>query len=115
MQQLWAQVLSIWKGGEQHWLLSEEMDRLNVSNEDFTVIDQVEELVRTKLHWHDRSLPREWVTASRVAEMIGLHTVRNGDLQTIGRVIRKIDGGAAKRTHGVRLLLVPVHDPLSAA
>ena len=115
MQQLWAQVLSIWKGGEQHWLLSEEMDRLNVSNEDFGVVDAVDELVRTKLHWHDRSLPREWVTASRVAEMIGLNAFRSGDLTTIGRVVRKLNGGNGKKTNGVRLLLVPVHDPLSVA
>lgn len=112
MQQLWAQVLHLQQGGERHWLSPEEMTLLNEANEEFTVADPVEEMLRDKLPWDEEGAEWGWMTATNVAEMIGIQRPGQHEVSRIGSAVRKLNGQRAKRSNGKTLLWTPIKRPL---
>lgn len=108
MQQVWAQALTLQRAGERHWLSAEEMALLNEANEEFTVAEPVEEVLRDKLPWDDPTAEWLWMTANSIAEMIDMTGRGRYDLARIGASVRRINGGKAKRSAGKTLLWAPV-------
>ena len=107
MQQFWAQVLQVWKDGEQHWLTPEELGLLNAGNVDHEVQDDVEIVLRDTLDWE---APRErwlWLTATQVLETLGPHRFSGVTPAKIGRAVRRLNGGAERRSGAKRTVLVP--------
>jgi putative DNA primase/helicase len=107
MQQLWAQVLALWQGGEQHWLTPGEMQAVNENNEDHAVIDPIEELVRSKFAWRNSDAEQIWLTATDIAAKIGFERPKLAEVMAVSRAVKKLNGGAFRRSGSARLLQVP--------
>jgi putative DNA primase/helicase len=107
MQQVWAEVLHLYRNGEGHYLKPEEMDALNGSNEDFQVVDPVEERIQTRLNWDAAPIEWEWRTATDVLISVGIDKPNQADATKAAHCIRKMNNGEGKRSNGRNLLLVP--------
>lgn len=117
MQQVWAQVHHLWlndgKGRLPHWLSVSELAVLNKNNDDFTEVDPLEDLARTKLAWGEPDAEQIWSTSTQIAELIGLRAAGRSDVIRLGSVIRRLNGNKHRRDRtGARLLLVPVANAL---
>ena len=107
MQQCWAQVHSLWAGGETWFLQPEEMELLNEHNKDFEVIDPIEDLITNGLRWKDEQYNWKWRTATDVLMSLGRQNSTKADVTKAGTIMRNMNGGKAKRTGQQRLLYVP--------
>lgn len=108
MQQVWRQVYEQWKEGVSYYLAPDEMDMLNKHNQDFTVADPVEESILARYDW-DCSYDKwqSWISATEVLKECGYDRPTKADATAAGAFIRKLNGGASKRTGQQRLLLMP--------
>ena len=112
MQQLWAEVKTIWVGGENWALNREEMAELNVHNEEFTVADPVEERLAAAFSWSEFGLGNDlWVTATDALMKIGVRDPSKGQTIAAGRALKKLNGGQRKKTNGRVVFLVPADEP----
>lgn len=108
MQQVWAQVHEqLYMKGEQIWLTDEENEALSKSNEEFQVIDPVEERLQTRLEWGAEPDYWAWRTATDVLMAIGMDRPTQSDCTKAAGILRKLNGGQGKRSNGKSLLLVP--------
>ena len=107
MQQVWAEITHLWRGGEGYYLTPDEMDELNKSNEDFSVIDPIEEKIKTRLEWDDPQTFWQWSTATDILNSIGFDRPTVADSTRCAMLIRELNGNQAKRTGSARLLLAP--------
>lgn len=114
VQQLWAQVLALYRSGEQGWLTESEMAILNESNLDFTAADPIEEMLVTNFQW-DAPIERwRWLTATDIARRLGFTLPRKPDVDAVGRAVRKLNDGKHRRSsHARELLVPPSRDPLA--
>jgi putative DNA primase/helicase len=112
MQQLWAEVKTIWEGGE-HWALNmQEMGELNIHNEEFTVVDPIEERLAAAFEWSEFApLTGSWVTATEALIRIGVRDPSKGQATAAGRALKKLNGGQRKKTNGRVVFLVPADEP----
>ena len=111
MQQLWAEVKTIWEGGE-HWALNmQEMGELNTHNEEFTVVDPIEERLAAAFEWSELGLGDIWITATEALIRIGVRDPSRGQATAAGRALKKLNGGQRKKTNGRVIFLVPVGEP----
>ena len=112
MQQLWAEVKTLWVGGENWALNREEMAELNVHNEEFTVADPVEERLAAAFSWSEFGLGNDlWVTATDALMKIGVRDPSKGQTIAAGRALKKLNGGQRKKTNGRVVFLVPADEP----
>jgi putative DNA primase/helicase len=112
MQQLWAEVKGLWVGGENWALNMQEMGELNVHNEEFTVVDPIEERVAAAFNWSELGLGNDlWVTATDALLKIGVRDPSKGQTITAGRALKKLNGGQRKKTNGRVVFLVPADEP----
>jgi putative DNA primase/helicase len=112
MQQLWAEVKGLWVGGENWALNMQEMGELNVHNEEFTVVDPIEERVAAAFNWSELGLGNDlWVTATDALLKIGVRDPTKGQTITAGRALKKLNGGQRKKTNGRVVFLVPADEP----
>lgn len=107
MQQCWAQVREIWLGGEGYYLNTDEMGELNHSNEEFSAIDPTEERIQTGFDWTASEFEWRWMTATDALLAAGVDRPTRGDANAAASVLRKMNGGQGRRSHGKTLLLVP--------
>ena len=112
MQQLWAEVKGLWVGGENWALNMQEMGELNTHNEEFTVVDPIEERVAAAFNWSELGLGNDlWVTATDALLKIGVRDPSKGQTITAGRALKKLNGGQRKKTNGRVVFLVPADEP----
>jgi hypothetical protein len=107
MQQVWAEVLVLFESGETYFLKPEEMDALNRSNEDFTVIDPIYERIQSQLDWGSDKSYWEWRSTTDILLSIGFERPSQSDCTKAAGFIRTLNGGASKRTAKGRFVLVP--------
>ena len=111
MQQLWAEVLTLWQSGEAWSLTKIEVEELNAHNEEFTVVDPIEERIVSCFDWSTLGLCAEsWVTATDVLLKIGVREPTKGQTITAGRVLRKLNNGQRRKSNGRVLHLVPIDE-----
>lgn len=113
MQQVWAEALSLWRGGEPHWFSREEMASVEVSSDNFSVRPAMEEKVLAYFPWDraargDPGVGWHWMTSLEVLGMMGNIDASDADCKSIGRAIRKIGGVQSKSNGRRRLIRVPV-------
>jgi putative DNA primase/helicase len=90
MQQVWAEVLELWRGGERSWLNRDEEALLNTSNEQFSAGSPIAELLAVKLNWKlDRTLWR-WTSSYELLQELGIQQPTSGQLTSCGMQARKI-------------------------
>lgn len=107
MQQLWAEVLNVWKGGEGYYLLHDEMDLLNAHNESFTASDPVEERMLERLDFDAPQNMWSWRQATSVLLECGVDRPTRSDSMAASALLRKHNGGQTKRKNGKTLQLCP--------
>lgn len=107
MQQVWAEAYELWKTGTTYYLEPEEMAALNSHNEEFTVVDPIEQRLQTRLAWDVPQSEWDWKTATDVLIAVGLEKPTQSDATKGAQVLRKMNGGQGKRSGGKNLLLVP--------
>jgi putative DNA primase/helicase len=108
MQQCWAQVYEqLYLPGESWFLTPEELDALNTHNEEFTVIDPIEDLITNSLDWSANMSEWIWRTPTEALMAIGKQNPTKADSTKAGMIIRKLNGGLMKRGKNTRLLHVP--------
>lgn len=107
MQQLWAEVLALFKAGETYFLKPEEMDALNRSNEEFTVIDPILERLQSRLDWATDQSYWQWKSVTDILLEVGNERPTQSDCTKAAGYIRQLNGGQAKRSNGTRLVKVP--------
>ena len=112
MQQLWAEVKGLWVGGENWVLNMQEMGELNIHNEEFTVVDPIEERLAAAFSWSEFGLGNDlWVTATDALMKIGVRDPSKGQTIAAGRALKKLNGGQRKKTNGRVVFLVPADEP----
>jgi hypothetical protein len=107
MQQVWAEVHSLWAGGEGYYLSADEMAGLNAHNEDFMAADPIEERLMDRLEWNEPQTLWRWAQASTVLVECGLDRPSKLDSATAGSLIRARNGNQSRRSNGQKLLLCP--------
>lgn len=107
MQQLWAQVYSIYQTGEKWYLTTDEMHSLNESNKTFEVIDPVYERISNNLMWDQPPSAWRWATVTEILVEVGFTNPTQAEATRAANIIRSMNGKTSKRTGTARLLLVP--------
>lgn len=107
MQQLWAEVYELFKAKETYYLQPEEMARLNASNEEFAVVDPVQDRLSTKLDWAASMERWGWRSATDILVDVGIERPTQSDATRAAAFIRTKNGNQGKRTMHGRVLLVP--------
>jgi putative DNA primase/helicase len=111
MQQLWAEVLTLYQGGERWFLDRDEVHELNEHNESFRVTDPVEERIASGWAWPSLAEREgcvwEWVTATEALIRLGYKEPKRGDAIAAGRVIRRMNGGQYRKSNGKMLVAIP--------
>jgi predicted P-loop ATPase len=111
MQQLWAEVLTLYQAGESWLLQEEEFKGLTASNRDFEVLDPIEELIAGGLNWQDPPAVWRWASATDILRDLGRDTPTAAEATRAAHIIRSRNGRMSRKTNGVRSLLVPERRP----
>lgn len=107
MQQLWAEVHSLYVAGESWFLTKAEMALLNDHNESFLSQDPIEERIGSELAWDSDVSRWDWKTGTQVLLDLGFERPTQADLNKATREICKRNGDQRRRTMNQRLVLVP--------
>lgn len=107
MQQVWAEVYSMYQAGETYYLEPHEMDALNTNNEEFTVLDPIQERIQTQLDWSAGEGSWTYRTATDVLISVGIERPTQSDVTKAAQFIRDLNGNQCKRTNTSRLVNVP--------
>lgn len=107
MQQVWAEVKTLFDSGENWHLSPSEMDLLNSSNEEFMALDPVEERVRSRLDWESPEVTWRWEQATQIAIDCGVDRPNAKDISTAASAVRKLNGDRAKRYKGKNVIFCP--------
>ena len=99
-QQLWAEVLAWFEGGERWWLVPQEEALLEASNIDHQQADPVEELIQAKYGAEDDRASRAAMTATQVLLAIGYDRPTKAQLNTASIYLRKLFGPSRKSRAG---------------
>lgn len=111
MQQVWAEVYSLWNAKDENtWLSSDELNVLNETNCEHEQIDPFEEKLLDMfdwcLDWQNGSLLR--FTTTQVLEKIGYTKPTRADATRMGKIIIKLTGRKPKKSNGALLHSLPL-------
>lgn len=108
MQQLWAEIYSLYKDGEQWHLDKDEMALLNQSNQDFEMRDPIEERILSHYAWVESGIiGGEWKSATEIMQDIGSLNPSKGEINRASMIVKKLNGAKTKKVVGRVLLLIP--------
>jgi hypothetical protein len=107
MQQLWAEVLTMYRAGEGWTLHGEEHEALEEHNKTYEVIDPIEELIASGLRWNEPPAAWRWRSATEVLAELGRDTCTQGEATRAAHLIRQRNGNLSRKANGARALLAP--------
>jgi predicted P-loop ATPase len=116
MQQLWAEVLALYRAGEQTWLTPDENRKLGELNgERFQSIDPLEELVLEAFDFesvqHDlpgfQSRPTQWLSATSVLKALGINEPKKLQSNSMSALLKKLTGVESSKRSGQRVFPMP--------
>jgi len=107
MQQLWAELLALYRGGERWYLSMNETATLEEHNEDFTMINPIDERISAGFAWTLLSESLQWATASEVLIRVGIKDPTPPQAKIAARALRKLNGGRSKKSNGRFLFAIP--------
>ena len=108
MQQVWAEVYENHYQRGESWMLSDsEMAMLNEHNEDYEVLDPIEERISTRMDWDAPEADWDWYTATDILHKIGFDRPTRVDVTRCGQLITKRNGDMRKKSHGARVIFAP--------
>lgn len=107
MQQLWAEVLTLYRSGEPWVLQGDEHSSLEGHNKVFEVIDPIEDLIASRLRWDDPPGSWRWRSSTEILIELGRDTCTQAEATRAAHIIRSRNGGASRKQGGSRALLAP--------
>jgi putative DNA primase/helicase len=107
MQQLWAEVLTLYRAGEPWTLQGDEHNSLEEHNKTYEVIDPIEELIASGLRWNEPPAAWRWRSATEVLAELGRDTCTQGEATRAAHLIRQRNGNLSRKANGARALLAP--------
>ena len=102
LQQLWAQVLSLYRAGEPWWLTKDEERDLDDLNRYFEAGDEIEDLIAGGWNWdeYERDLEANlggWMNATSILKSCGMQNPTKMQVRRAGEVLRKLTGREPER------------------
>lgn len=107
MQQVWAQVKTMYDQGEGWYLSAAEVMALNDHNKQFEIVDPIAELILNKLGWDEPTARWSWQSATEVLRLLGRDTCTQAEATRAAHIIRERNGKLSRKSNGVRSLFVP--------
>lgn len=109
MQQIWAELLTHFEAGEQHWLTPEEQQLLNEMNTRHEAVDPVEEMISSKFAWDAPPSSPLWrdMTATEVLQAIGYDKANKSQATHCSKVLKKLTGAEPHRKKTGRYFRMP--------
>ncbi len=109
MQQLWAEILLLWRSGEPFSLTHEEIARLNESNRYFTIEDPIKERLSSYFEeiQSDKDWKWGWVAATQTLKILGFDKPTSHEVSKAGKFIRNLNGEMQRDSNGNSLLAIP--------
>ena len=89
MQQLWAEVMSIYKGGEQWHLTPSEKAQLNTGNEKFRQVSPFEELLAT--NYDLAASCARWINVTSLLIEMGYDKPNKAQVTEVGQMLHRLD------------------------
>lgn len=110
VQQLWAEVATLFRDGEHWWLERGEEAALEHSNREHESVDPIEEMILSKFAWSDAGtygcVP---MTASQVLVDIGFEKPNKQQATHASNILRKLTGGDPVKKKTGRYFNIPRH------
>lgn len=106
VQQLWAEVLTLFRDGERWWLERDEEAALEGVNREHEAIDPLEEIVLQRFNWNMAGAGKE-MTATEVLLLVGFDRPTKTQATDCSRLLQKLTGQKARRTGKGRLFKMP--------
>lgn len=109
MQQVWAEVWELWRGGEDISLSQEEFDLLMDNNTEHESVDPFEEKVLSTFDWQTnwRDFNTVQLTATEVMHNIGYDKPTKQDCMRMAGILYKLTGKKPNRKMNGRFYLLP--------
>ncbi|CAB4145917.1 Virulence-associated E [uncultured Caudovirales phage] len=107
MQQVWAEVLELYRAGERWYLSMDQAGLLGEHNADFTVVDPIDERIAAGFCWGEGVQCWDWATATEVLMRIKVQEPSKNQTITASRVLQKLNGGQRKKSNGKVLFAIP--------
>lgn len=108
MQQLWAEVYELWKGGEAFQLDQGQVARLNTHNAQFAVSNPVFERLAGAFDW-EGATSWEWVTVTQALIAAGIRDPQKRDTIEGSTALRKLNGKRRRKSNSKVLFAVPAN------
>jgi predicted P-loop ATPase len=107
-QQLWAELLTHFQAGAQHWLMPEEQDALNSLNENHEATDPISEQIMAGFEWgHESCGGCEELTATEVLLACGFDKPNKMQATHASKVLKKLTGAEPKKRNNGRFFTLP--------
>lgn len=111
MQQLWAEVLLLYRAGEKWTLSSEDVETLSEANKEFEAKDVIAEMISERFKWdwdasRDLDISLVWITASMACELIGIKSASPSIAKSAGKALREMT--KSKTIKGYARFAVPL-------
>lgn len=90
MQQLWSEVFELTQHGEGWQLEADEKAHIKRINESHMQIDPIEEMIVT-MFYSEIVTASIWLTATEIAQKIGIKNVSQKETRMIAGIIRKFN------------------------
>lgn len=108
MQQVWAELLTHFKSGEQWWLTDDEQKSLNALNSDHEAVDPVEEMIAAQFDWQAiAGIGYRDRTASEVLQLIGYDKPNKAQATHASKVLKKLTGKDPRKSGSRRVFNMP--------
>jgi putative DNA primase/helicase len=102
MQQLWAEVYeSKYLAGEEQWLNDYEFKLMMKANEEFEVVDPIEDGVRSRFDFEGyENRPRLFITGRQILNEIGINEPNRAQSMKLANILKKLKVGTKKGKQG---------------
>ncbi len=111
MQQLWAEVATIYQAGEQWWLSPDEERELELHNQNHRAPSAIRDALLTKLDWDAPTDKWTRRTATGVLELVGYERPSNPQAKECAGILRELAGEPKKSQGAKRWLVPPLREP----
>jgi putative DNA primase/helicase len=111
VQQLWAEVATLFRAGEHWWLERHEEASLELLNREHEAVDPIEELILKRYPWGQVGAAAcKPMNATDVLIDIGMNNKLDRKHTTeVAKILRKLTGGEPKKARDGKYYDVPQH------